>query len=95
MEEEEPTSFTDFVLPAPEPLDPSDKEFIFTDTIERIWQTGADLASLPDPKDSDATKLAVKPKEMWMLLLARLATRGADVKRKVICDFIIADFANR
>ncbi|KIR28658.1 symplekin [Cryptococcus deuterogattii LA55] len=95
MEEEEPTSFTDFVLPAPEPLEPSDKEFIFSDTIERIWQTGADLASLPDPKDSDATKLAVKPKEMWMLLLARLATRGADVKRKVICDFIIADFANR
>jgi symplekin len=32
---------------------------------------------------------------MWMLLLARLATRGADVKRKVISDYVVSDFASR
>ncbi|WVQ74393.1 hypothetical protein IAR50_003994 [Cryptococcus sp. DSM 104548] len=93
--EEEPTTFTDIVLPPPEPLDPSDKEYILSSTIERIWQSGADLASLPDPKASDATRTAVQPKEMWMLLLARLATRGAEAKRRTISEFVLADFANR
>ncbi|ODN76924.1 hypothetical protein L202_05498 [Cryptococcus amylolentus CBS 6039] len=95
IEEEEPTAFTDFVLPPPEPLDPSDKDYILSNTIERIWQSGADLASLPDPKETDAAKTAIQPKEMWMLLLARLATRGAEVKRKTISEFVLADFANR
>lgn len=65
--------------------------------VQRIWTSGGDLASLPDIvlPASDAVKIAVQPKEMWMLLLARLATRGADVKRKVISDYVVADFASR
>ncbi|WVO15435.1 hypothetical protein L204_103093 [Cryptococcus depauperatus] len=95
MNEEEPTTFAEFSLPAPEPLETSEKEQILSQALERIWQTGADLASLPDPKESDAIKTAVKPKELWMLLLARLVTRGAESKRKAICDFVTADFVNR
>jgi len=47
-----------------------------------------------DP-DSDGLKNAVEPGELWMLLSARLATRGVDVKRKEIVEFVIADFARR
>ncbi|WWD21274.1 hypothetical protein CI109_105758 [Kwoniella shandongensis] len=95
VQEEEVIAFTDFVLPPPEPLDPSEKDYVLDSAIQRIWTIGSDLASLPDPKESDAVKTAVQPKEMWMLLLARLATRGADVKRKAVCDFVAADFINR
>ncbi|KAK8844072.1 hypothetical protein IAR55_006866 [Kwoniella newhampshirensis] len=95
VQEEENIAFTDFVLPPPETLDPSEKDFVMDSAMQRIWTIGSDLATLPDPKESDAVKTAVQPKEMWMLLLARLATRSADVKRKAICDFVATDFISR
>ncbi|OCF38750.1 symplekin, partial [Kwoniella heveanensis CBS 569] len=95
-------TFTSFTLPPPEPLDAEEKEYVLSTAIERIWTTGTDLSSLPDNTSSapnavgtDAFQTAVKPKEMWMLLLARLATRGAETKRKIIADFVVADFVNR
>ncbi|WVQ81189.1 hypothetical protein IAT38_003311 [Cryptococcus sp. DSM 104549] len=95
IDEEEPTTFTDFTLPAPTALEPTERDSLRTSTIERIWQSGAELALLPDPEASDAVKTAVKPKEVWMLLLARLATRGTDTERKAISDYVTADFAER
>ncbi|WWC72850.1 uncharacterized protein I206_106814 [Kwoniella pini CBS 10737] len=101
-EEEIPVTFTSFELPLPEPLDAEDKTYVLSTALQRIWTTGADLSTLPDPKEeTDAIKLAVKPKEMWMLLLARLATRvNGDVdmdkeRRKAVADFVVEDFVNR
>ncbi|WVF65302.1 hypothetical protein IAT40_000026 [Kwoniella sp. CBS 6097] len=96
-------TFTSFTLPPPEPLDADEKEYVLSTAIERIWTTGADISSLPDNSVSasnketgtDAFQTAIKPREMWMLLLARLATRGAEAKRKTIADFVVADFVNR
>ena len=30
-----------------------------------------------------------------MFMIARVATRGTDVKRKIMTDFVVADFAHR
>ena len=62
--------------------------------VERIWTNGAELASLADV-DIDGRAARLQPKEMWMLILARLATRGEDYRRKAIVDFITQDFAAR
>ncbi|OCF78893.1 symplekin [Kwoniella mangroviensis CBS 8886] len=101
-EEDIPLTFTSFTLPPPEPLDPEDKVYVLSTTLQRIWTTGADLSTLPDAQDdvdTDAIKLAVKPKEMWMLLLARLATRvkgeNDEERRKAVADFVVDDFVNR
>jgi symplekin len=96
-EAEEIMTFSDFKLPPPEPLDSSEKHGMVDIAVQRIWTSGGDLASLPDLvlPASDGVKVAVQPKEMWMLLLARLTTRGADVKRKVISDYVVSDFASR
>ncbi|WWC63751.1 uncharacterized protein I303_106356 [Kwoniella dejecticola CBS 10117] len=101
-EEEMPVTFTSFELPPPTPLEPEDKSYVLSSALQRIWMTGADLSTLPDPKEeTDAIKLAVKPKEMWMLLLARLATRvngdgpTDQERRKAVADFVVEDFVNR
>ncbi|WWC90959.1 uncharacterized protein L201_005897 [Kwoniella dendrophila CBS 6074] len=99
-EEEMPRTFSSFTLPPPEPLDAEDKSYVLSTALQRIWTTGADISTLPDPKEeTDAIKLAVKPKEMWMLLLARLATRVKgdtdQERRKAVADFVAEDFLNR
>ncbi|WVR08835.1 hypothetical protein IAU60_005893 [Kwoniella sp. DSM 27419] len=96
-EEETGLTFISFTLPPAEPLDSEEKEYVMSTALTRIWETGTDLSALPDTKvvETDAIAVAVKPKEMWMLLLARLATRGPDVKRKMISDFVVEDFASR
>jgi symplekin len=97
MEEtvEEPIVFTEFHLPPPEPFDASEKDYLVDSALERIWGTGADLASLPNPKETDRVRMAVHPKEMWMMLLARLQTRGGEDKRKAISGYVVQDFAER
>ncbi|CAD6567154.1 MAG: hypothetical protein TREMPRED_003351 [Tremellales sp. Tagirdzhanova-0007] len=77
------------------PLESVERDDLVNIALQRIWSSGAELAVLPDPQPSDEIKLAVQPKEMWMLLLARLATRGTEVKRKPITDFVVSDFARR
>ncbi|WRT69315.1 uncharacterized protein IL334_006299 [Kwoniella shivajii] len=101
-EEDQQLTFTSFTLPQPEPLELDDKLYVLSTALQRIWTTGADLSTLPDPKEdveTDALKMAVKPKEMWMLLLARLATRvHGDVdkeRRKAVADYVVEDFVNR
>jgi symplekin len=75
-------------------LDAGDKEGVMRELLERIWASGADLAGLPEiPKDG--IKLAVQPKEMWMLLLARMSTRSPEARRKALSSFIAEDFAAR
>jgi symplekin len=91
---DEAITFADFALPPPEPLDQADKEEVLTSLMERIWTNGAVLADLPDDiTESDGLRPVVQSKEMWMLLLARLATRG-DVGRSIE-EFVTADFASR
>jgi len=87
--------FADFKLPPPEPLEDAEKTGLVDTAVERIWTSARDLAGLPDLPISDGVKLAVQPKEMWMLLLARLATRGGDLDRKVLSTFIADDFTVR
>jgi len=94
-EENEDVVFADFKLPPPEPLEDSEKSGLVDTAVARIWTSARDLAGLPDLPTSDGVKLAVQPKEMWMLLLARLATRGGELDRKVLCAFIAEDFAVR
>ena len=94
-EEEEIIAFADFTLPPPESVNPGEKDGLVNLTLERIWQSGDELASLPDLQPKDGTKVAVQPKEMWMLLLARLATRGPEVRRTIIADYVAADFSAR
>ncbi|GFZ47057.1 hypothetical protein JCM24511_04798 [Saitozyma sp. JCM 24511] len=91
---EEAITFAELELPPPEPLNPGDKEVVVRELLERIWISGADLAGLPEvPKDG--IKLAVQPKEMWMLLLARMSTRSPEARRKALSSFIAEDFAAR
>lgn len=87
--------FAEFKLPPPEPLQGAEKTGVIDTAVQRIWITAKDLAGLPDLAASDATKVAVQPKEIWMLLLARLATRGGEVDRKALCNYVAEDFALR
>ena len=92
---EEPTTFVEFHLPPPEPLDKGERSGLVDSAIQRIHQSAGNLASLPDPKAHDGVRLAVQPKEMWMLLMARLASRGAEDRRKALTEYISVDFASR
>jgi symplekin len=93
-EEDEAITVTEFQLPAPGPLEPAEKEELVTGALSRICLSGDELAGLPNIDVKDGVALAVQPKEAWMLLMARLATRGAG-KRKAVSDYINADFSNR
>ena len=93
--DEEAITLTEFHLPPPTAPEPAERDGIVDGAIERIWQSGDKLAALPDFELGDGVKLAVQPKELWMLLMARLATRGVETKRKTIISFVTADFAAR
>ena len=92
---EEPTTFVEFQLPPPEAIEPEERSEIVRSALERIWQAGSDLASLPNVDAGDGVKVAVQPKEMWMLLTARSSTRGGEDMQKALVDFVNADFAAR
>jgi symplekin len=92
---EEQVTITDFRLPPPEPLPLDEKTEIADSAVQRIWDTGSDLSHLADLKLSDAPRTAVQPKEMWMLLLARISSRGGDDKRRLIGEFVARDFGAR
>ena len=94
-EAEEPTTFVDFHLPPPAPLDTGERGGLVDSAIQRIYESAANLSSLPELKDNDGVKLAVSPKDMWMLLVARLASRGSEDRRKALVEYISADFASR
>lgn len=94
-EADEQVTITDFRLPPPEPLPTEEKNSIADFAVRRIWDTGADLSHLADLQISDGPKTAVQPKEMWMLLLARVSSRGGDDKRRLLGEFVSKDFSNR
>lgn len=94
-EAEEQITITDFKLPPPEPLPAEEKNSLADMAVRRIWDTGADLSHLADLKISDAPRTAVQPKEMWMLLLARVSSRGGDDKRRLLGEFVAKDFGSR
>ncbi|KAL7425087.1 hypothetical protein Q5752_000775 [Cryptotrichosporon argae] len=85
----------DFHLPAPGPLDDAEKRDMADSAVQRIWDAGAELASLGAMSLSDAPRTAVRPNEMWMLLLARMASRGGEDRRRLLGDFIVKDFVSR
>lgn len=86
MEEtlDEAITFADFTLPPPAPLDPEEKDELLQTLIERIHSQGLTLTDLPI--ESDGPKSVVQGKEMWMLLLARLGTRGGVKKSDIAKD---------
>lgn len=92
---EEQVTITDFRLPPPEALPTEEKIEIADSAVQRIWDTGSDLSHLADLKISDGPRTAVQPKEMWMLLLARISSRGGDDKRRLIGEFVAKDFGSR
>lgn len=92
---EQQVTIADFRLPPPEPLPEQEKEEVVDFAVRRIWDTGADLSHLADLKISDAPRSAVQPREIWMLLLARLSSRGGEDKRKLIGEFVAKDFSSR
>jgi symplekin len=94
-EQDEAVLIADFTLPPPEPLPTEEKDGLVDIAVKRIWDNGADLSHLADLKISDAPRSAVQPKEMWMLLLARISSRGGEDKRRLIGDFVAKDFGQR
>lgn len=92
---EQQVTIADFRLPPPEPLPETEKEEVVDYAVRRIWDTGADLSHLADLKISDAPRSAVQPREIWMLLLARISSRGGEDKRKLIGEFVAKDFSSR
>lgn len=95
QELDEPVMIADFRLPPPQALPEEDKNGIVDIAVQRIWDNGTELSHLADLKLSDAPRTAVQPKEMWMLLLARMSSRGGEDKRQVIGEFVAKDFAQR
>lgn len=87
--------FAEFKLPPPEPLEAAERSGVVDTAVQRIWVSAKDLAGIPDLPPSDATRVAVQPKEIWMLLLARLATRGGEIDRKALSTYVAEDFATR
>jgi hypothetical protein len=122
QEEILPVTYVEFSLPEVESLDRDARHQVVLQIIQRICQTGGEIqqqmANDTDirmlDEDSEAvTGIAgpmVSPKEMWILLLARMASRSTDdtlVKnedgtssgddwiRQTLCDHIIEDFTTR
>lgn len=94
-DEAEAVMFAEFKLPPPAPLEAAERSGVVDTAVQRIWVSAKDLAGLPDLPPSDATRVAVQPKEIWMLLLARLATRGGEIDRKALSSYVAEDFATR
>ena len=106
-EETLPMRFIDFALPEVEALSEQDQQKSILQIMRRICRTGGDvqhqMADESDirllDEDSEATQgLAgpmISPKEMWILLLARMASRSTkpdtDVKTEVSYESESAD----
>ena len=88
-------AITDFTLPPPDALESTERDELVTSAFERICLSGDELAGLPDIDPKDGVAIAVQPKEAWMLLLARLATRAPAGKRDAVAEYIAADFTAR
>ena len=61
-------------IPAPKPLQPPERNALVKSSIARIWYAAHDDIAAPPSKSG--------PLDMWMLLLIRLVTRGADPGEK-------------
>lgn len=115
IDEALPMRFIDFSLPEVESLDDQGRQEMVLQVMRRICKTGGDvqqqMAEETDVRmldeDSEAIQgLAgpmISPKEMWVLLLARMASRSGenssasdnDWVRKALCDYVMEDFASR
>lgn len=84
----------DFTLPPPEPLDIAQASELADAMTERIYTARGDLDTLADV-ERDGRIAAVQPKEMWMLLLARMATMTPETKRQTVATFVAQDFSAR
>jgi len=95
VEEALPMRFIDFSLPEVESLDDKGRQEMVMQVMRRICKTGGDvqqqMADESDVRmldeDSEATQgLAgpmISPKEMWVLLLARMASRSSEPKSSI------------
>jgi hypothetical protein len=124
VEEVMPLQFLQFKLPPPEPLDAAAREKLMLTALERICISGREVQGrlsavagdgtsdeVEGNVDSSRVGTTLNPREMWILLLSRLASRGmvdqgqgTDGKtmgtmsartRKVVCEFVAEDFAAR
>jgi hypothetical protein len=95
VDEALPLRFIDFSLPEAESLDDKGRQEMVLQIMRRICKTGGDvqqqMAEETDMRlldeDSEATQgLAgpmISPKEMWVLLLARMASRSSEPREPV------------
>jgi hypothetical protein len=119
-----PLEFLNFKLPPPEPLNEEVRESLMLTALQRICISGRDVQGRLSAVGGDVTGdqvvgdedavhvgTTLNPREMWILLLSRLASRGFDGSdvategntmatmsektRQSICDFVAADFAGR
>lgn len=90
QEEVLPSHFIDFTIPPVEPLSEADREHVVLEIIKRICQTGTDVQrQVADQSDTmmldeDSETITrgltgdmISPKEMWVVLLARMASRSS------------------
>lgn len=120
-EEVMPFHFANFTLPKPKPLSNDTRRQLMISAIERIYSggqhVGQNYASDSQPfmgTENEESSLpagsAVTTKDVYVLLLARLSSRGLeraseavepdhrdgqDRTRQSICDFVLEDFTNR
>lgn len=120
-EEVMPFHFANFTLPKPKPLSEDTRRQHMINAIERIYSGGQHVGqnyTLDSQAfrgaDNEESSLpagpAVTTKDVYVLLLARLSSRGLkkasgtmegdhkdgeDRIRQSICDFVLADFTNR
>ncbi len=91
QEEVMPLKFHDFKLPPPEPLNEEARENLMLTALQRICITGRDVQGRLSAVGADVSSEQVEgyddalrvgttlnPREMWILLLSRLASRGID-----------------
>lgn len=120
-----PLKFANWKLPPPRALTAQARKNLLISALKRIWTSGQDIeqqafdiSALEDQSEhrigladteSSVTGRFVKPKAAWLLLVARLGSRGLvgtgqeagegngqlrDV-RKALSDYIAEDFSNR
>lgn len=120
-EEVMPFHFANFTLPRPKPLSEDTRRQLMISAIGRIYSggqhVGQNYTSDSQPfmgTENEESSLpagpAVTTKDVYVLLLARLSSRGLknasgtteadhregeDKIRQSICDFVLADFTNR
>ena len=69
---------SEFKLPPARELDENDREVIVQKAVTRIHEGAKDLVAYDTFDASDTLTAGIAPRELWMLVLIRMATRVSD-----------------